>query len=103
VGPGQVTTLTLPPTDPERYGWRFWALRPDGILVTPHTGTQVDRGTIDADCPSCVDPPSPECLCGVHYMQRARDIIRYAEGSLRLPSRIFALQHILDGKWLPAL
>jgi hypothetical protein len=93
----------LSATDPERFGWRFWALRPDGVLVTPFAGTEVTSGTINAQCRACVDPPSPDCVCGIHYMQRARDIIAYAEGSLRLPSRIFALQHILDGEWLPAL
>lgn len=93
----------LPVTDPERYGWRFWALRPDGVLVTPHTGTVVDRGTFASECRACVDPPSPDCVCGIHYLLRARDMIQYAEGSLRLSSRIYALQHILDGEWLPAL
>jgi hypothetical protein len=63
----------LAPTDPERYGWRFWALRPDGTLVTPFTGTEVTRGTFDAECPSCAHPPSPDCGCGVHYVLRARD------------------------------
>jgi hypothetical protein len=93
----------LPATDPERYGWRFWALRPDGVLVTPFTGTAVTAGTFDAECPSCVDPPSPECLCGVHYMRRARDIIRYGEGALRLSIKNVALQRILGNEWLPAL
>ncbi len=93
----------LPPTDPERYGWRFWAMRPDGILVTPFTGTAIDCGTFDAECSTCVDPPDPECVCGVHYMSRARDIIRYAEGALRLSTRIDALQRILDDEWLLAL
>jgi hypothetical protein len=93
----------LSPTDPERYGWRFWAMHPDGVLVTPHTGTAVDCGTFDAECRACVDPPSPDCVCGIHYIQRARDIISYAEGSLRLQSRIVALQRVLDGEWLPAL
>ncbi len=78
-------------------------MRPDGVLVTPFAGLAIDRGTFDADCAACERPPSPECHCGVHYMQRARDIIRYAEGSLQLPSRIAALQRILDGEWLPVL
>jgi hypothetical protein len=78
-------------------------MRPDGVLVTPFTGTEAHSGMIDADCVACERPPSPECLCGIHYMCRARDIIQYAEGALRLPSRIAALQHILDGEWLPVL
>jgi hypothetical protein len=32
----QVPAVTVEPAaDPERYGWRFWALRPDGCLVSP--------------------------------------------------------------------
>jgi len=93
----------LASTDPERYGWRFWALRPDGILVSPFTGTAIDRGTFDAECRDCVRPPSPECGCGVHYVLRARDIIRYAENSALLPSKHPTVQRLRAREWAPAL
>jgi len=89
--------------DPERYGWRFWALRPDGVLVTPFTGTEVDCGTFDAECPACAHPPSPDCVCGIHYMLRARDIIRYTDGSVQLSINHAVLQRIRDRVWAPAL
>ncbi len=86
----------LPATDPERYGWRFWALRRDGVLVAPFTGREVYCGTFDAECSSCVHPPSPECSCGIHYMLRARDVIGYADGSIRLSIKHKAVQRIRD-------
>jgi hypothetical protein len=93
----------LPPTDPGRYGWRFWALRPDGMLVTPFAGTEIHCGTFHAECSSCAEPPGPQCGCGIHYMLRARDIHRYADGSVQFAVQHRILQRIRDGEWAPAL
>jgi hypothetical protein len=103
VAPALTARAALLPTDPERYGWRFCALRPDGVLVAPFTSTEIDCGTFDAECRICGRPPAPDCGCGIHYLLRARDVIHYAEGSIRLSIKHAALQRIRDHEWAPAL
>ena len=71
--------------------------------MTPFAGTAIGCGTFDADCAACELPPSPECACGIHYMLRARDIIRYAEGSIQSLAKHDVVQRIREHGWAPAL
>ena len=67
--------MKLPPTDPDRYGWRFWGLNPDGALVSPFLGTWVASATFEAQCTACGgEAPAPDCGCGVHYLPRTEDL-----------------------------
>jgi len=40
--------VKLPLAHPDRYGWRFWGLNPDGALVSPFLGAWVASATFEA-------------------------------------------------------
>lgn len=57
------------------YGWRFWALSPDGALMSPNMGAQVSSSTFFAPCRKCGGAvPALECRCGVHYLADFDDL-----------------------------
>lgn len=75
--PSRPRARRLSATDPERYGWRWWVLRPTGALASPIVGAEVAAGnTFDAHC-DCGSPASPDCECGIHYALRAGDLLRH--------------------------
>lgn len=95
----------VPSTAAERYGWRWWALRPDGVLVSPIRGAEVARrgSTFDADC-ARGSPASPDCSCGVHYVLRAIDLAIYVQHCLTNWAAAYpTLQRLRDGSWVSVL
>lgn len=87
----------LPATDRRRCGWQWWVLHPDGYLVSPILGAKVAGGnTFDAHC-ACGSPAAPDCGCGIHYVQRAGDLLRHS--AWQYP----ALQALQDSFWTSAL
>lgn len=95
----------VPSTAAERYGWRWWALRPDGVLVSPIRGAEVARrgSTFDADC-ACGSPASPDCSCGIHYVLRPIDLAVYVQHCLTNWAWQYpTLQRLCGGSWISVL
>jgi hypothetical protein len=93
----------LSPTHYERYGWRFWALRPDGVLVAPFASTEVASGTFDAGCGcGCSSPAAADCTCGVHYALSAAELVDYAQRAISV-AEYPTLQRVRDQSWATVL
>ena len=98
-----VPSQPVPQTPSDRFGWRFWALRPDGALVSPYAGAQATSGTLEARCP-CGRPAAPGCTCGIHYVLDVGDLIAYARKTIRhLASKFEPIARLCDNSWALAL
>ncbi|MFN6548906.1 hypothetical protein ACP6C7_07190 [Mycolicibacterium septicum] len=53
---------------PERFGWRIWNLNTEPArLHSPFHDGELATRFLDTQCPHGNQPPSPACVCGIHY------------------------------------